>query len=132
LVDAGQEDNMYRFLRWRFNLRGNEEVIRLAAAVITHPDQDHYRGRAKVFDCPRFTFDTDNHNGIVARVGDDPLGSTARDGKRSYLIELVQDRLALEALLADPAVVGRKPYPLMLKSALESGRVGDVRMISAL
>lgn len=45
LVDAGEHDNMRRFLSWRFNLRRHPGLkVEFAAGVITHPDQDHYAG----------------------------------------------------------------------------------------
>lgn len=45
LVDAGQEDNMYRFLRWKYSKFRNQ--CRFDAVVISHPDQDHYRGSSQ-------------------------------------------------------------------------------------
>jgi hypothetical protein len=37
LIDAGEADNMLRFLSWRFNLRAHpDRVIRIHRAVITH------------------------------------------------------------------------------------------------
>ncbi len=42
IVDAGQEDNMYRFLRWRF--QGFKRKFTFESAIITHPDGDHFEG----------------------------------------------------------------------------------------
>ncbi len=47
LIDAGESDNMYRFLNWRF--RGFKKKFTFDAAVISHPDKDHYNGFRKLF-----------------------------------------------------------------------------------
>lgn len=132
LVDAGERDNMFRFLRWRFNLRNHpEREIRFEHAIISHPDADHYRGFDPLFNSPQFRFGTVFHNGIVERKADDELGERIEDGGKLYLVELVDDRAALEAILADPALVGRKWYPNLLKDCVDSGRTRDVRSLSS-
>ena len=50
LVDAGKEENMYRFLKWRFNLRSPKNKAPGFTVVITHGDDDHYYGFTKVFE----------------------------------------------------------------------------------
>jgi glyoxylase-like metal-dependent hydrolase (beta-lactamase superfamily II) len=40
LVDAGERDNMLRYLRWRFN--DFRSTLNFEHAVITHPDLDHF------------------------------------------------------------------------------------------
>ena len=132
LVDAGERDNMFRFLRWRFNLRNHpEREIRFEHAVISHPDSDHYRGFDPLFNSPQFRFDTVFHNGIVERNADDVLGERIEHGGERYLVDLVRDRPALDAILGDPALVGRKWYPNLLKDCVGSGRARDVRALSA-
>ncbi|HUF50869.1 MAG TPA: hypothetical protein VMN60_08560 [Longimicrobiales bacterium] len=131
IIDAGQGDNMHRFLRWRFNLSGSRQAPPIEAAVISHPDLDHYKGFQRIFADQRFRFNTVYHNGIVERAGGDALGaSEVVDGQR-YLTELVQDRDTLEQLLAEPERRGRKLYPKLMWTALESGRVADIRMAAA-
>jgi hypothetical protein len=44
IIDAGQRDNMYRFLRWRFNLAKPGKKLPDFRAIISHPDQDHWKG----------------------------------------------------------------------------------------
>jgi beta-lactamase superfamily II metal-dependent hydrolase len=132
IVDAGEGDNMFRFLRWRFNLtQYPDRVVRVAAAVITHPDMDHYRGFKQLFDSRHFAFGTVYHNGVVERTGGALLGPTEREGMRSYLTGVVADRAALDAIIGDGALVGRKLYPALLRSAATGGRVNDVRMLCA-
>jgi beta-lactamase superfamily II metal-dependent hydrolase len=124
LVDAGQGDHMLRFLSWRFNLRADRaRVIRFGHGVISHPDQDHYKGFAPLFASGQVRFDTLFHSGIVERAGDAPLGPRQTVDGVSCLVDVIHDDAALKARLADPAFVGRKVYPSMLAAALEHGAV---------
>lgn len=132
LIDAGQRDNFVRFLRWRypkFATRRDFEAI-----VISHPDADHYAGFADLF--------TDNsinvfvgtiyHNGIIERAAEkksDSLGPRVKDGEVLYLTDVVRDKARLLEILADQKQWKGKKYPTMLKSALDSQRVGDIRML---
>lgn len=50
LVDAGKESNMYRFLKWRFNLRSPKNKAPGFTVVITHSDEDHYKGFKEIFE----------------------------------------------------------------------------------
>lgn len=124
LVDAGESDNMLRFLSWRFNLRNNpNRKIPIRQAVISHPDQDHYKGFSPLFASNQFEFDVVYHNGIVERSGDDVLGPVETSGGRRYLMDVITDPDALRERLADPAFVGAKQYPKMLAKALKAGVV---------
>ena len=108
LVDAGEADNMIRFLSWRFNLRQNpSRVITFPNAVITHPDQDHYRGFSGLFESVQFRFGTVYHNGIVERAGELSLGPQEQRDGRWYLTEILPDIDALRELLSDPAKLRR-------------------------
>ena len=75
LLDAGEGDNMIRFLRWRFNLKKHpDQVVNMQTAVISHSDADHYKGFKALFDDPQFNFETVYYNGIIERAGDEALG----------------------------------------------------------
>lgn len=127
LVDAGEGDNMFRFLRWRFGRF--QKPFRFHAAVISHPDKDHYNGFAPLFAEPNARFGTVYHNGIMEQAGSGGLGPTARRGRRSYLTGLVRDRAELEAFFADADRWRGKLYPTLLERALTGGRVDDIRML---
>lgn len=132
LIDAGESDNMFRFLSWRFDLRDNPaRIINIPHAVITHSDQDHYKGYTQLFATPQLTFGTVFHNGIVERAGADLLGPRVEANGRKYLNDLISDLPTLNARLADAAFVGTKQYPKMLKTALATGRVANVRAVQA-
>lgn len=125
LIDAGERDNMCRFLSWRFNLRKNpDRVIRFKAAVISHPDLDHYGGFQPIFASEQFAFETLYHNGIVERAGSEPLGARVRHEDRWYLTSVCTHQAQVAAVVNDPVLRGRKKYPSLLQAALQEGRVG--------
>jgi beta-lactamase superfamily II metal-dependent hydrolase len=132
LVDAGEHDNMARFLSWRFNLRRHPGMeITFDAAVITHPDQDHYAGFRDLFARDNFHFKTLYHNGLVERAGAKRLGETTKADGVTYQIDLVTTMRELKSLLHDPANVGRLVYPNMLKGAVDNKRIDDARAAAA-
>lgn len=131
LIDAGESDNMWRFLSWRFNLRANPtRVITIPHSVITHSDQDHYKGFTPLFKSTQVTFGEVYHNGIVERDGVDLLGPRIALNGAKFLTDLIDDHSTLAARLASPAFVGAKQYPKMLKTAVDGGRVQNIRAIS--
>lgn len=130
LVDAGESDNMWRFLSWRFNLRSNPtRTITVPHAVISHSDQDHYKGFTPLFKSPQVRFGTIYHNGLVERAGDDLLGPRVSQNGRQYLTDIVDDFATLKTRLADPTFVGTKQYPKMLKLVVDGAHVDDIRAV---
>jgi beta-lactamase superfamily II metal-dependent hydrolase len=130
LIDAGQYDNMERFLSWRFNLKYNPNPLKpLKYGIITHPDQDHYRGFDSLFRNSRFRFDTVCHNGIIERAGNNALGPVSTGPKPRYLLDIISTKAELIALLQVEANRGSKVYPTMLFGALQSNRVNDFRLL---
>lgn len=126
VIDAGEGDNMYRFLGWRFGkLR---KRFGFHAAVITHPDQDHYKGFQRIFDQPLFSFERVYHNGIGERAGPDRFGPSDATGR--FLTDLVETHEDAQALYASPNRHGRMPFPALINTAIESGRVDRVEMLS--
>lgn len=126
VIDAGISDNMFGFLRWRFGKL--KRAFRFHAAIITHPDADHYRGFQKIFSHKNIEFDRIYHNGLMERTGNDLLGPTDASGR--YLTGIVASDTAVRTLYGDPAVRGRKWYPRLLHTAMTSGRVGQIEMLS--
>lgn len=142
LIDAGQEDNMYRFLSWRF--QHFKSPVRFKAFIITHPDADHYQGFSNFFNpgdpiLANLTVDCLYHSGIVERKADD-LGAVEKDAvnkKLKFLTEIVSTRAELEQVIQKYA--GKKPgnYLKLLQAANEAinenqqKRVKDVRSLKA-
>jgi len=129
LVDAGVASNLYRYLRWRFHFQGG--VRKFDAAIITHPDSDHYQGFAAVMREPNIRFKRVYHNGIMEQYGK-PLGPEVTDGGVKYIAELMETQQDLEAFLADDARYGGKWYPNLMKAALSRlSPGGEIRMLAA-
>lgn len=127
IVDAGANTNMFRFIKWRF---GKLRVpFHFHAAVITHPDLDHYQGFQSLFKHPNVRFKHVFHNGLAERTGSDLFGTTGSSGL--FLDEIAETHDQIKTLYADPAVRGGKKYPNLMQIALTNGRVGDVTMLSA-
>lgn len=77
IIDAGQHDNMYRFLKWRFNLKKAKHSPPPFDVVISHSDADHYAGFRHLFtetpESPnQFSIKTVYHNGLIERSGSKP------------------------------------------------------------
>jgi hypothetical protein len=85
LIDAGAGDNFSRFLRWRYP--NFAKPRHFEAAVISHPDADHYRGFKQIFAEPNVTVGTVYHNGIIERAGkkEDSLGRRIRSSTDTLL-----------------------------------------------
>jgi beta-lactamase superfamily II metal-dependent hydrolase len=129
LIDAGESDNMYRFLRWRFNLSRNRKVIPIKHLIISHPDSDHYRGFSHIVKSPRFKIENICHNGIVERTGADTLGPVDKIDGEDYLTDVVDTMQKAKDLLSDDAVRGRKLYPNLLHRAIFNHGVNDLKML---
>lgn len=133
LIDAGKTTNLYRFLQWRYNLRNRKvagtggistsdplakKPIMFEAAVISHPDKDHYYGFEKIFADRKISFKNIYHNGIVERPVTkadkdkvknidnvkyyDDLGRYVLDGGRNdpkFIYDLVHSDAEMKALL---------------------------------
>ncbi len=127
VVDAGKDDNVYRFIKWRYGKYAKE--VHFHAAVATHSDEDHYRGFQKLIDEPKQHFDKFYHNGIAERVGADALGPTDLTGR--YLSSVMVTDGDIRTLYADAAVRGSKRYPKLMHGALTNGRVGAVEMLGS-
>lgn len=101
IIDAGQGDNMYRFLKWRFNLAKANTAPPPFTVIVSHPDSDHYKGFGKIFDktkdaMQQFSINRIYHNGLVEMSGDGPqaLGKIVKDNGRSYVTGLCDDDAA--------------------------------------
>jgi beta-lactamase superfamily II metal-dependent hydrolase len=132
VIDAGEGDNMERFLNGRFKAyRG----FGFDAAVITHPDKDHYLGFKAIFANPKIGFRTVYHSGLMER----PVGGTfqklgglkAEPGSgTSYLTDLPEDKAAVEAIFGDPAQIGGFEFPGVIHAAVTNPKVKDYRILS--
>lgn len=125
IIDAGEGDNMYRFLRWRFGKFAKK--FKFQSVVITHPDSDHYHGFSPLLEDPNVLVGTMFHNTLVDRVtnGKKGFGSEKTVGKTTFFTDLVVTKAALGKILGDPKKNGKSLYGSMLNAAIKSGRVDD-------
>lgn len=129
VIDAGQGDHMETFLNDRFKAyRG----FNFDAAVLTHPDKDHYFGFGSIFANPKIGFKTVYHSGLVERPVDgtfEKLGGLTA-GSPAYLTDLPEDDTAIEAMFGNPATIGDFDYPKVMHGAVMNPKVLDYRMLS--
>ncbi len=127
VIDAGDKDNMHRFLKWRFNFRSG--IRKLDVAIITHPDRDHYFGFGRLFRERNLKFSRIYHNGIMEQQPNQFGAQPVEDGVR-WVTDLVETKGDLEAFLATPERYGKKLYPNLMKDALAAlAPNGDIRML---
>jgi beta-lactamase superfamily II metal-dependent hydrolase len=99
VIDAGETDNMYRYLVWRFNLNRKTNPLNFPINfVISHSDQDHYLGFSHLFKEKKIRTDKVYHNGLVERPGTDNLGKV----ENGYITGLVNDTAEMKAIILNP------------------------------
>lgn len=132
VIDAGQGDHMCDFLTGRFN--SYETKTNFAAAVITHPDKDHYFGFHQIFESGAITFDTVYHSGLVERPGGAKwafVGTKVKDPASgvSYVEDLMLSDAGMKAAF-DPAVPGGGDFAKTVRAALDKNAVGSFEILS--
>lgn len=132
VVDAGEGDNMRRFLDARFRAyRGFD----FHAAVLTHPDQDHYLGFRSIFEDHGIGFDAVYHSGLVERPvsGEWPkVGGLHLDPSNGeeYVHDLAVGRTEIAQHFSDPSTFGTRRFPPVMHAALTNPKIADLRMLS--
>lgn len=129
LVDAGKDENMVRFLNWRFNLKNKTTPLPIEMLIITHSDEDHYGGFSKIVNHDKIEVKKIYHNGVVERAGTDLLGPEVKVGNIEYLTNVIQTTNELKTLFDDPANRGRKKYPKLMHDAYHKKGVSTIEMI---
>lgn len=132
VIDAGERDNMARFLNARFRTyRGFD----FDAAVITHPDMDHYFGFKPIFSDHDIGFRTIFHNGLVERPVSgkfQKLGGWVTDPETGipYVEDLAEDDDKIEELFSDSDANGQFVFPGVMFEAIENPKIEHFRMLS--
>jgi beta-lactamase superfamily II metal-dependent hydrolase len=130
LIDAGETDSMKRYVSYRFMYPSAKRPKEIDAGIISHPDSDHYKGFADLFNVAGLTFKNLYHNGLVERKTKPMLGPRTATGPSLYT-DLIKSKAQLEKQLdKDAKLPGRKQYPDMLRSALAAGKFGKFQMLS--
>ena len=133
VIDAGKSHHMAEFLHDRFKIIDNTANLKFHAAIVTHPDEDHYGGFDPIFADTQAKFEHLYHSGLVERAvaGDFNKvgGKTKRAGdKVSYLRKLAVTDAETRAAFQPPP--GNFVYPRMMKAALDRGAVDKYAMVS--
>ena len=125
IIDAGEEDNMYRFLRWRFGKFSKKYTFE--SFIISHPDADHYDGFTHLFEEKNVFVKNVYHNTLVEqKIGDKKsLGAEKKINGKKFVAGLVLDKNDLKKITNSKVKRARYHYPNMLKDAMDSGRVND-------
>ncbi len=133
VVDAGVEDNMYRFLRWRFGRFTRS--FKFENMVISHPDKDHYFGFKPLFEHSKVKIGSIFHNGLVEQItaGKSTLGKTEKPAgaSRKHFTGIIETRDQLKAITDSPTKRGKRLYPNLLHAAETSGRVNNIEGVLA-
>jgi beta-lactamase superfamily II metal-dependent hydrolase len=104
IIDAGEGDNMYRFLRWRFNLSAKGGKLPKFFGVMSHPDEDHWKGFELLLSKPpadiqrTIEFSKLYHNGIIQRAGSS-AGETIEKGDQIFLKDFIQKQEDVQEIL---------------------------------
>ncbi len=130
LIDAGEYDNMNRYLTWRFNLYGKTRPLAFPfKVVISHSDRDHYGGFKPIFENEKIRISEIYHNGIVERPGEKETFGKIENG---LITSLVTDTEEMLEIITDPSKRKGKgsTYPKTLYSALKHNPSVQFKMVS--
>jgi len=124
LVDAGKEDHLLRYLRWRYKNYETPEMRamggKITAVIISHPDNDHYLGLKSLIEDPKFgpliNIDAVYHNGIFTRKGSglSSLGALQKEGKVTYISDPVVTHADLEKFFTTAPGWDKLEYPKLI------------------
>ncbi|MBD8891837.1 ComEC/Rec2 family competence protein [Roseibium litorale] len=134
VIDAGISEHMSMFLKGRFKSY-KDDAFRFHAAVLTHPDEDHYGGFEQIFGNKGFGFKHVYHNGLVERPVKgtfDKIGGLKADPQTGikYAEDLALGRQEIEQHFGGGADPGRFLFPKVMRAALENPNVGNFSMLS--
>ena len=83
LIDGGQSDDAYNFIRTKYNLMAKDNYIDFDAVVATHSDADHTQGLIKILEDPKIAVKRFYHNGLFRRK-DKSVDPGPRSDNRIY------------------------------------------------
>ncbi len=131
VIDAGAGPEMGEFLDQRFG--AYRKGFRFHAAVITHPDEDHYFGFKTIFESGKIRFDHLYHSGLVERPTGaewDRVGGLTSDEATGhpYLTQLIESDAEMREAFAGPT--GGRKYAGTIKAALDAQAVTAFDMLS--
>lgn len=158
-IDAGIGDNMFRFINWRYNLRGRKVIgvdgvtedtsnarqpFEIDHVIISHPDKDHYYGFQQLFESGKVAVQHVYHNGAVERpirtadkdkklryFSNDDLGGYVKNERGKYFLwDMVSSNSAMHKLIMKHKKT-RKQYLTTLRKAVENNKNVKFTALSA-
>ena len=143
VIDAGIGDNMFKYLRWRFAdfKKAQDDFDGL---IITHPDEDHYKGFGHLISHKDVRANNIWHNGIMEQFHIDKqnkqckkkdllLGSKEVVDGQAFLTDIIETDEALSSHLrnrdrwVNKCTRRAKRYPKLLNSAMCAANNGKRR-----
>jgi len=131
LIDAGESDDAYEFIRNKYRLDKPDNYIDFDAIIATHSDADHTQGFLKILADPKIAVKRFYHNGLFRRT-DKTQDPGPHKGNRVYgLIDRPDpaDSPALTALmkkLLKALQKAEKNLPVVVQKMKALGRRVDV------
>lgn len=131
VIDAGEGENMKDFLEGRFAHRG----FQFEAAIITHPDKDHYYGFKSIFENKKIGFNIIYQNGLVERPVSgtfQKVGGVITDSNtgKKYIENLATGKSEIQHHFSDDSNFGRFVFPKIMHAALNNPKIKDFKMLS--
>lgn len=132
VIDAGEGNHMCRFLNGRFQAyRG----FNFEAAVITHPDRDHYLGFKEIFLDHKIGFKRIYHNGLMELPvsGEfEKVGGTTEDAGQgvTFVNRLWQTHEQVIADFADDSSFSTFVFPPLIHAAIQNPKIDRFEMLS--
>lgn len=140
LVDAGKEDNLLRYLRWRYKNYESPEMQamggRLKAVVISHPDDDHYLGLKSLVEDPKFgsfiKIEALYHNGIFVRQGEGlaALGTLQKKDRITYITDPVITPSDLTRFFTNTPGWEKREYPSLIREIQQKNAGATFQMLN--
>lgn len=127
LIDSGPKNNMFRFLKWRFNLGRTKSSIPPFTVVISHSDKDHYYGFNEVFKAAKvakgFKINKIYHNGMIEGSGAkvDSLGTISNKKVTDLCLTDAQYKKRVKAIGTKGMYAGTLEAVAAPKEALYKG-----------
>ena len=141
LIDGGPNSNFYKYLKYHFDyLIVRREKVHFEHVIISHFDDDHFRGLISLIEDTRFTFGTIYHNGIArfhAKKAKRPdkynedLGTVIESGGKKYLTTKFSTLTQLKKLQDDGGLKYRfNQFTEAVKKADSEGRLKALKMMN--
>lgn len=133
VIDAGESEHMCHFLDGRF--QAYNKGFDFHAAILTHPDKDHYRGFESIFGNQKIGFEKVYHNGLMETpvTGTwEKIGGRFKDTAQGidYCARLWETHADVEADFSDSSDFGRFEYPPVIHAALANPEIKEFAMLS--